>query len=122
MNWTKIVEMENKLYRDYLIYKTGNTKKDKTYEFQKFKTIWSFRRKNYNNDLSLYDAIELQIRLIDDIDTFIESTKPQELVRKKTTKSIQIRLYFLMQGEKFLMFLNVEYFQKENKEKDLQVF
>ena len=119
---SKIVEMENKLDRDYLIYKTGNTKKDKTYEFQKFKTIWSFRRKNYNNDLSLYDAIELQIRLIDDIDTFIESTKPQELVRKKTTKSIQIRLYFLMQGEKFLMFLNVEYFQKENKEKDLQVF
>ena len=114
--------MESRLHRDYLIYKTGNTKKDKTYQFQKFKTIWSFRRKNYNNDLSLYDAIELQIGLIDNIDTFIESTAPQESVRKKTTKSMQIRLYFLMQGEKFLMFLKVEYFQKENKEKDLQVF
>ena len=38
----KILEMENKLNRDYLIYKTGNKKKDKTCNFQKFKTITSF--------------------------------------------------------------------------------
>ena len=34
----KIVEMENKLNRDNLIYKTGTKKKDKTRDFQKFKT------------------------------------------------------------------------------------
>ena len=34
----KIVEMENKLDRKYSIYKTGNKKKDKTYNFQRFKT------------------------------------------------------------------------------------
>ena len=33
-----------------------------------------------------------------------------------------MQLYFLMEGKKFLMFLKVEYFQKENKEKDLHVF
>ena len=37
--------------RDDLIYKTGNKKKDKTYDFQKFKTIRSFGREIDNNDL-----------------------------------------------------------------------
>ena len=36
--------MENKLDRNNLIYKTGNKKNDKTYNFQKFKTIRSFGR------------------------------------------------------------------------------
>ena len=31
--------MENKLNRDYLIYKTGDNGKDKKYDFQSFKTI-----------------------------------------------------------------------------------
>ena len=35
----KIVEMENKLNRDDLIFKTSNKKNDKTYDFYKFKTI-----------------------------------------------------------------------------------
>ena len=34
----KLVEMENKLNRDNLIYKTGTKKRDKTCDFQKFKT------------------------------------------------------------------------------------
>ena len=33
-----------------------------------------------------------------------------------------MHLYFLMEDKKVLMFLKVEYFQKENQEKDLQVF
>ena len=36
--------MEDKIDINYLIYKTGNQKKDKTYDFQKFKTIRSFGR------------------------------------------------------------------------------
>ena len=55
----KIVDRENKLNRDNLIYKAGNKKKDKTYDFQKFKTIRSFGREIYKNDLSLDDALEL---------------------------------------------------------------
>ena len=33
-----------------------------------------------------------------------------------------MQLYFLMESKKFLMILKVEYFQKENNEKDLHVF
>ena len=40
----KIAEIENKLNRDDLINKIGKIKKDKTYDFHKFKTIRSFGR------------------------------------------------------------------------------
>ena len=76
----KIVEIENRV--DF-IYKSGNKKKDNTYDFQKFKTIRSFGRNIYNNDLSLDDALEQQIRLKDDINIFKESTKPKKSVRKE---------------------------------------
>ena len=75
--------MENNINRDNLIQKTGNKKKDKTYDFQKFKAIRSFGRELYNNDLSLDDALELQIRLKDDIDIFKESKKLKELAGKE---------------------------------------
>ena len=68
--------MKNKIDRNDLIYKTFNTKKDETYDFQKFKTIKSLTREIYNNDLSLNDALEQQIRLKDDIDILKNSTKP----------------------------------------------
>ena len=42
----KIVKMENELDRNDLIYKTGNKKKDKTYDFQKFETIRSSWKRN----------------------------------------------------------------------------
>ena len=73
-----MVDMENKLDRNDLMNKTGNKKKNKMYDFQKFKTIRSFGREIYNNDLSLDDALEQQIRLKDDIDIFKESAKPKE--------------------------------------------
>ena len=79
----KIVEIEKKVNRDDLIYKTGNEKNDKTYDFQNFKTIRSFGRKIYNNYLLLDDALEKQIRLKDDIDTFKESTKQKESIKKE---------------------------------------
>ena len=62
--------------RDDLIYKTGNKKKDKTYDFQKFKTIRSFGREIDNNYLLIDDALEQQIRLKYDIHSFKESTVP----------------------------------------------
>ena len=39
---SNIVEMENKFDRNYLLYKTGNRKKGKTYYFKKFEAIRSF--------------------------------------------------------------------------------
>ena len=51
--------MWKKLNRDNLILKTGNKDKDKTNDFQKFKTIRSFGREIYYNDLSLDDALDM---------------------------------------------------------------
>ena len=75
--------MENKSDRDELIYKTGNDKRDKTYDFQKFKVIKSSGREIYDNDSSLDDAIEEQMRFKDDIHIFKESAKPKESVKKR---------------------------------------
>ena len=75
--------MENKLDRNALMYKAGNKKNDRRYAFQKFKTIRSFGREIYKNDLLLDDALEQQIRLKDDIDIFKESTKPKDSVKKE---------------------------------------
>ena len=79
----KDVEMENKLDRNDLIYKTGNKTKDKKYDFEKFKTITSFGREIYNNDLSLDDALEQKIILKNDVDISKESSKPKKQSQKK---------------------------------------
>ena len=50
--------MESKLDSNDLIYKKGNKEKDKRYHFQKFKTIRSFGKNNYSNDLLLNDTLE----------------------------------------------------------------
>ena len=114
--------MENKLDRNDLIYKIGNKKKDKTYDFQKFKVITSFGREILNNDLSLDDAFEQQIKSKDDIDNFKGPKKPKESVKKKKKKTLTLRNAIVMEAKKFLMLLKVKYFQKENKEKDLKSF
>ena len=54
----KIVEIENMLNRDDLIYTIVNKKKNKKHDFQKFKTIRFCWRETYNDNLSLHDALE----------------------------------------------------------------
>ena len=70
-----------------MIYKTANKKKDKTYDFQKFKTIRSFGRETYSSILTLNDALEGQIHLKDKIVKFKESAKPKnpETIKKSLT-------------------------------------
>ena len=53
----------------------------------KFKAIRSFGREIYNNDLSLDDALEQQIRLKDSIDIFKESIKPKKISQKRRKKN-----------------------------------
>ena len=71
------MKTEDNFYRDDSIYKTGNKKKDKTYDFQKFKTIRYFGREIYNSNLSQDDAFEQQLRLKHDSVIYKESTKPK---------------------------------------------
>ena len=106
---TRTAEMENKLDRNDLIYETSNKKKNKTYDFQNFKTIRFFGEEIDNNGLSLDDTLGEQIRLNDDIDVFKESAKSK---KKKKQLLLKMQSYFLMEGKEFLMLLKVECFQK----------
>ena len=74
---------QNILDRNYLIYKTGDKKRFKTYNLQKFKTIRFLRIEIYNNGLSLDNSLKQQLRLKDDIDIFKESAKQIESVKKE---------------------------------------
>ena len=78
--------MENKLDKSYLSCKTGNKKKNKVYDFQKFKTVRSSGREIYNNDLSLNDSFEQQIKSKDDIDIFKDSIRPKKSFKKEKKK------------------------------------
>ena len=63
-------------------------KKYKTYQFQKFKTIRSFGREIYNNNLSLDDATEQQMILKSNNDKiFKETTKPKESIKYEKSNS-----------------------------------
>ena len=74
---------QNMLDRNYLIYKTGDKKRFKTYNLQKFKTIRFLRIEIYNNGLSLDNSLKQQLRLKDGIDIFKESAKQIESVKKE---------------------------------------
>ena len=79
--------MVNKLNGNDLIYQTGNKKKDRTYDFQKFKTIRFFGRGIYKNHFSLDDALEQQIILKYDID-ILKNLSNQKNHSKKKKKQL----------------------------------
>ena len=80
--------------------------------FQIFKTIRFFGREIYSDNSSLDDVLEQQTRLQEDIDFFSKNLQKQknQLKKKKKEKLLKMQLYFLMEGKKFLMLLEVEYF------------
>ena len=48
----KIKDIAEKINRDDLIYKSGNKKQDKKFDFEKFKIIKSFGREIYSDNLN----------------------------------------------------------------------
>ena len=64
---------------------------DKSCDFQNFKTLRSFGREIHNNDLSLDDALEQQIKVKYDSGILEKFTKPKELVKKE--KSTNTKKY-----------------------------
>ena len=71
-------------------------KKYKTYQFQKFKTIKSFGREIYNNNLSLDDATEQQMILKSNNDKiFKETTKPKESIKNKKSPILKNAIIIL---------------------------
>ena len=86
----KIVEIEQKINRDNLIYRLGDKKKDKRYDFQKFKTIRSFGIEICNDELALEDPLEEQVEIKNEIDKFKESMK-QKALDKQEKKSLTFK-------------------------------
>ena len=110
----KIKEIEQKINGNDLIYKTGNKKKGKKYDFQKFKTIRSFGRDIYSINLSLDDALEEKVNLSDEIislQKFKKYMKPKTQ-EKKEQKSVTFNnaIRPLKEDKNFLMVLKVKYF------------
>ena len=66
----KIKDIEEKINRDDLIYKSGNKKQDKKFDFEKFKIIKSFGREIYCDNLTLDDVLGEQINWKDEIEKF----------------------------------------------------
>ena len=115
----KLVGMEDNLNRDGLIYEAGNKKKDKTYDFQKFKTIRSVGREIYCN-LPPDDAFEKQISLKNDIDIFKESTKPEKSVKKEKKITLKNTIILLNGRHSILNAFECEIFPKGKQVKELR--
>ena len=105
--------MENKLDENDLTYKICDKKKKKTYDFQEFATIKPFWREIWNNDLSLDDALEQQIRLKNDIDIFKKSTK-----RKESVKALKNVIILLNRRKKVPNVFQSEIFSIRKQEKE----
>ena len=53
---------------------------------------------------------------------FLKNLQNRKNQSEKEKKTLIFKMQLYLEGKKILMLLNVEYFQKENKEKDFQVF
>ena len=72
----------------------------------------------YNNDLSLDDSFQLQIRLKNDIDIFKKPTKPKESVKKeKKTLTFRNAIILLNVRQQVLNAFKSAIFPKKKKKK-----
>ena len=81
-------------------------KEGKVYDFQKFKTVRSFGREVYNDNLALDDAFDEQVTLKDKIDKFKEFMKPQINENRELT-FFKTQIDTLREDKKFLMSIKV---------------
>ena len=75
---TKIVGIEQEVNRDNLIYKTGDSKNDWIFDFQKFKTIRSIESDLRKGNNTLEDVVKDQVILVDPLNNFNSSTNPRK--------------------------------------------
>ena len=81
-------------------------KEGKVYDFQKSKTVRSFGREVYNDNLALDDAFDEQVTLKDKIDKFKEFMKPQINENRQLT-FLKTQIDILREDKKFLMSMKV---------------
>ena len=92
----KILEIEKNLDREKLIYEAGKY----IFDFRKFNTIRTFGEDIYDGKITLEEADKDQSDLVDNINIFIEKTKPK-IDKKKQEKKLlkKASRIFLKQGK-----------------------
>ena len=117
----KIKEIEQKTNRDDLIYKTIAKKKNRKNDLQELKTIRSFRRETPNDELTLEDALEEEIKFKNEIDKFKESAKLKKTKQKRKKKTFKSENRLLKVRQKPLNGCEIGTFpaKKTDKEKDI---
>ena len=83
----KIKEIEQETNRDDLIYKIIVKKKNRKNDLQELKTIRSFWRETPNDELTLEDALEEDIKFKNEIDKLKESAKLKKTKQKRKKKN-----------------------------------
>ena len=104
----RIEEEEKKVDRNKMVYKATR----KIYDFRKFKTIHAFGNKIRNNVINEDMANDEQNELINYIEKFSRSTRPNDPESKKLKKEVLDSVIALLQEEKwYLQHLKAEYFR-----------
>ena len=94
----RIKEEEKKIDRNKMVYKATN----KTYDFRKFKTIHAFGNEIGNNVINDDIANDEQNELINYIEKFSRSTKPNNPESKKLKKELLNSTLALLQGREMV--------------------
>ena len=89
----KISEIEKTVDREKLVYRAS----EYTYSFQNFRTIKTFGRDIYNDQITLKEADEEQSSLLNEIRNFRHKTKPRN-EEKKQKKNVLRNLYNFFEG------------------------
>ena len=109
----KITEIEKTVDREKLVYRAS----EYTYSFQNFRTIRAFGRDIYNGEITLKEADEDQVSLLNEIINFREKTKPQDEKKKRKKKDVLTNLYkFFEGGEKVLNAFDSKIFPIKTKD------
>ena len=99
--------MSKKISREGMLCKTGDTKKDRVYDFQKYKTMWSLGLVISNGATTLENATNDQVYLKGAFHNF----KNLQDLNKKRKKLLKTQLSFSHEDNGLLMPLIVKYFQ-----------
>ena len=96
----KITEIEKTIDREKIVYKAS----EYTCGFRNFRTIRTFGRDIYNGEITLKEADEDQLKLVDGIEIFNNKTRPQSANKKQEKEIVLENLYkFYDAKKKFLM-------------------
>ena len=72
-------KIEDTIDREKIVYKSSNN----TYDFRKFQTIKNFFKDMYDGKITLEEADKNQSDLINEINDFIDKTRPKSYIKNR---------------------------------------